>query len=68
MRALTVFFQFLLTLGVVVMSLASGLVFVAHDGPSVELAKALGLLALFFALLLVTGSWTTGRWLRWSRR
>ncbi|MFD6329171.1 hypothetical protein ACFWGI_06280 [Streptomyces niveus] len=68
MRALTVFIQSLLTLGVVITMMTSGLVLVAHGGPSVELAKAVGLLALFLALLLVTERLTTGRWSRWSRR
>lgn len=68
MRALTVFFQGVLTLGIVIMTMASGIVLVAHQGPSVELAKALGLLVLFLAPLLVTERLTTGRWFRWSRR
>ncbi|MFD5079652.1 hypothetical protein [Streptomyces sp. NPDC058371] len=68
MRALTVLFQVVLTLGAVVMLLASGILLVAHDGPSVELAKALGLLVMFLALLLITERLTTGRWTRWSRR
>ncbi|MFF7953932.1 hypothetical protein [Streptomyces griseorubiginosus] len=68
MRRLTVFFQVVLTLGVVVMLLVSCLVLVAHGGPSVELAQAVGLLVLCFVLLLVTEHRTTGRWFRWSRR
>lgn len=68
MRALTVLFQFVLALGVVITMMASGLVLLAHGGPSVELAKAVGLLFLFLALLLVTERRTTGRWFRWSGR
>ncbi|MEV4872831.1 hypothetical protein [Streptomyces syringium] len=68
MRALTVFFQFVLTLSFITMMMASGIVLVAHGGPSVELAKAIGLLALSLALLLVIERRTTGRWVRWSRR
>ncbi|MFJ9580666.1 hypothetical protein ACIRQF_30285 [Streptomyces sp. NPDC101191] len=68
MRRLTVFFQGVLTLGVVVMLLVSCLMLVAHGGPSIELAQAVGLLALFLVLLLVTERRTTGRWFRWSRR
>ena len=68
MRRLTVFFQGVLTLGIVIMMLVSGLMLVAHDGPSVELAQALGLLVLFLGLLMVTERRTTGRWFRWSRR
>ncbi|MCQ1577220.1 MULTISPECIES: hypothetical protein [Streptomyces] len=67
MRGLTVFFQGVLTLGVVVMMLVSGLVVVSR-GVSVELAQSLGLLALFFGLLLVTERRMTGRWFRWSGR
>ncbi|WP_225637432.1 hypothetical protein [Streptomyces solaniscabiei] len=67
MRALTVFFQFVLTLGVVITVLAGGLLLV--NGSSIlEFGKALGLLALFLALLLVIERRTTGRWFRWSRR
>lgn len=68
MWRLMVFFQGVLGLGVVVMSLTSGLMLVRHDGPSVELAQSLGLLVLLLGLLLVTGRWMTGRWFRWSRR
>ncbi|MFD8897599.1 hypothetical protein [Streptomyces ardesiacus] len=67
MRGLTVFFQGVLTLGVVVMMLVSGLVVVSR-GVSVELAQSLGLLALFLGLLLVTERRMTGRWFRWSGR
>jgi hypothetical protein len=67
MRSLTVFVQGVLTLGVVIMTLVSGLMLVAHDGLSVELAQSLGLLALFLGLLLVIQRGTTGRWFRWSR-
>jgi hypothetical protein len=67
MQALTVFFQFVLTLGVVTMTMASGIVLLAHGGPSVELAKAVGLLVLLLALLLAIERRTTGRWVRWSR-
>jgi hypothetical protein len=68
MRRLTVFFQGVFVLGVVVMMLLSGLMFLAHDGLSVELAQSLGLLAVFFGLLLCTERYSTGRWFRWSRR
>jgi hypothetical protein len=67
MRSLTVFVQVVLTLGVVIMTLVSGLMLVAHDGLSVELAQSLGLLALFLGLLLVIQRGTTGHWFRWSR-
>ncbi|MCZ1012290.1 hypothetical protein [Streptomyces lydicus] len=63
MRALTVFAQLVCTLAIVVMALASGLLLIAHRGPSLELAKALAVLALFVGLLLITE-----RWWRWSRR
>jgi hypothetical protein len=66
MRSLTVFVQGVLTLGVVVMVLVSGLLIVAQ-GWSVEVTKAVGLLALFLGLLMVTERLTTGRWFRWSR-
>lgn len=68
MRGLTVFAQFVCTLGVVTMALASGLLLVSHHGPSLELAKALAVLATFVGLLLIIGRCTTGRWWRWSRR
>ncbi|MFE9250845.1 hypothetical protein [Streptomyces sp. NPDC007088] len=68
MRPLTVFFQFVLTLVVIVMMMASGVVLVAHRGPSTELAVAVGILLLAFALLLVIERRTTGRWSRWPRR
>ncbi|MFE7777694.1 hypothetical protein ACFU5O_28100 [Streptomyces sp. NPDC057445] len=68
LRSLTVFVQFVLVLGVVVLTLASGLLLVAHRGPSVELAKALALLIGCVALLSVTERLTTGRWFRWQRR
>ncbi|MFH8257624.1 hypothetical protein [Streptomyces roseolus] len=68
MRLLMVFFQGVLGLGFVVMSLVSGLMWVRHDGPSVELAQSVGLLILFLGLLLVTGRGMTGRWFRWSCR
>ncbi|WP_331732852.1 hypothetical protein OG613_48785 (plasmid) [Streptomyces sp. NBC_00015] len=67
MRSLTVFAQGVLTLGVVVMMLVSGLMVVSR-GVSLELAQAVGLLALFLGLLLVIERRTTGRWFRWSRR
>ncbi|MER6847722.1 hypothetical protein AB0A81_25650 [Streptomyces flaveolus] len=65
---LMVFFQRVFVLGFVVMMLVSGLMYVAHDGPSVELAQSVALLALFLGLLLVTERRMTGRWFRWSRR
>jgi hypothetical protein len=68
MRRLTVFFQGVFALGVVVMMLVSGLMLLARDGLSVELTQSLGLLALFLGLLLVTERLSTGRWCRWSRR
>ncbi|MEU3640940.1 hypothetical protein AB0H23_32545 [Streptomyces albogriseolus] len=68
MRRLMVFFQGVLALGFIVMLLVTGLMYVAHDGPSVELAQSVGLLLLFLGLLLVTERRTTGRWFRWSRR
>jgi hypothetical protein len=61
MRGLTVFFQGILTLGVVIMMLVSGLMVVSR-GVSVELAQSLGLLALFLGLLLVTERRMTGHW------
>lgn len=68
MRSLMVFFQGVCTLGFVVMLLASGLLYVAHDGLGIEPAQSVGLLVLFLGLLLVTERQTTGRWCRWSRR
>ncbi|MFI5864597.1 hypothetical protein [Streptomyces sp. NPDC051546] len=67
MRRLMVFFQGVFALGFVVMALVSGLMFIRHDGPSRELFQALGLLAGFLVLLMVTGRQMTGRWFRWSR-
>ncbi|WP_435059287.1 hypothetical protein [Streptomyces sp. bgisy060] len=67
MWRLMVFLQGVLGLGVVVMSLVSGLMVVRHNGPSLELAQSVGLLVLLLGLLLVTGRWMTGRWFRWSR-
>ncbi|MFB6984528.1 hypothetical protein [Streptomyces sp. NPDC056304] len=67
MRRLMVFLQGVFALGFVVMALVSGLMFIRHDGLSLELFQALGLLALFLALLMVTGRQMTGRWFRWSR-
>lgn len=68
MRALTVFFQFILTLCALILGLASGILLVTHRGPSTELAQALTLLAGCIALILVTEYRTTGRWGRWPRR
>ncbi|MFI0813445.1 hypothetical protein [Streptomyces echinatus] len=68
MWRLMVFFQAVLGLGAVVMSLVTGLMVVRHDGPSVELAQSVGLLVLLLGLLLATGRRMTGRWFRWSRR
>ncbi|GAA2720404.1 MULTISPECIES: hypothetical protein [Streptomyces] len=67
MRGLMVFFQGVFALGFVVMVLVTGM-YVAYDGPSVELAQSVGLLVLFLGLLSVTERWMTGRWFRWSRR
>ncbi|MFD8667695.1 hypothetical protein OG728_38435 (plasmid) [Streptomyces microflavus] len=64
----TVLFQSILTLGVVIMTMASAVVFVAHGGLSTELAKAVGLLLVFLVFLLVVERRTTGRWFRWNRR
>ncbi|WP_327411244.1 hypothetical protein OG458_41650 (plasmid) [Streptomyces sp. NBC_01281] len=68
MRELTVFFQVILTLGVIVTVMASGFLFLAHDGFSLELAKALGALAVCLGGLLAIERGTTGRWIRWPRR
>ncbi|MFE1781099.1 hypothetical protein ACFW9F_00530 [Streptomyces sp. NPDC059506] len=68
MRTLMVFLQGVFALGFVVMLLVSGLMYVRHNGLSIELAQAVGLLALFLGLLLATGRQMTGRWFRWSRR
>lgn len=68
MRSLMVFFQRVFAFGFVVMLLVSGLVYVSNDGPSIELAQAVGLLLLFLGLLLITERRMTGRWFRWSRR
>jgi hypothetical protein len=68
MRALMVFFQFVLLLLSLIMALASGVLFVSHGGPSLEFAKALALFVVFIGLLLVTERLSTGRWFRWSRR
>ncbi|MFJ5819395.1 hypothetical protein ACIQGT_36715 [Streptomyces sp. NPDC093108] len=68
MHGLAVFFQGVFVLGIVVMTLVSGLMLLAHGGLSVELAQSVGLLALFLGLLLVTERLSTGHWTRWSRR
>lgn len=68
MRALTMLFMLVLTLGILIMVLASGILLIAHGGPSIELAKALGCLGLLLAILLIIERRTTGRWFRWSRR
>lgn len=64
----TVIFQSILTLGVVIMTMASAVVLVAHGGLSTEFAKAVGLLLVFLVFLLVVERRTTGRWFRWNRR
>jgi hypothetical protein len=61
-------FAFVLTLAVVILCLASGILAVSHRGLSVELFKALALLALCFALLMGCNRLLTGQWHRWSRR
>jgi hypothetical protein len=66
-RSLTALFQLALTAGIVVFGLASGVLLVAN-GPTLEFAKAAGLLCGCLALLLVTERVTTGRWTKWSRR
>lgn len=68
MRDLKVFVQFVLSLCIIIMMLTSGILLVGHGGPSVDLAKAVGLLILFLLLLLAIERRTTGRWFRWSRR
>jgi hypothetical protein len=68
LRPLIMFFAFILALAVVVLCLASGILAVSHRGLSVELFKALALLALCFALLMGCNRLLTGQWHRWSRR
>jgi hypothetical protein len=68
MWRLMVFVQGVLGLGVVIMSLVSGLMVLRHEGLSIELAQSVGLLVLLLALLLLTGRQRTGRWFSWSRR
>lgn len=68
LRPLIVFFAGVLTLAIVILCLASGLLAVSHRGLSVELFKALALLAPCFVLLMGCNRLLTGQWLRWSRR
>ncbi|MET9107626.1 hypothetical protein [Streptomyces zhihengii] len=68
MRSLMMYLQGVFALGFVVMLLVSGLMYVRHDGLSIELGQAVGLLILFLGLLLATGRQMTGRWFTWSRR
>ncbi len=68
LRPLIVFFAFVLTLAIVILCLASGILAVSHRGLSVDLFKALALLALCFALLMGCNRLLTGEWHRWSRR
>ncbi len=68
LRPLIVFFTFVLTLAIVILCLASGILVVSHRGLSVDLFKALALLALCFALLMGCNRLLTGQWHRWSRR
>lgn len=68
LRPLIVFFARVLTLAIVVLSLACWFLAVSHRGPSVDLFEALTLLVLCFALLMGCNRLLTGRWHRWSRR
>ena len=67
LRPLVVFFAYVLTLAVVVLFLASGVLAVSHRGLSVELFQALALLVLCLALLMACNRFLTGQWHRWSR-
>ncbi|MER5891280.1 hypothetical protein ABT160_46375 [Streptomyces sp. NPDC001941] len=54
--------------GVAIMTLVSVAMFIRYDGLSVDLAKSVGLLVLFLALLMLVSRQATGRWFTWSRR
>jgi hypothetical protein len=68
LRPVIVFFAFVLTLAILILGLACGVLAVSHRGLSVDLFKALALLALCFALLMGCNRLLTGQWHRWSRR
>ncbi|MFF8431043.1 hypothetical protein ACF07Y_39100 [Streptomyces sp. NPDC016566] len=68
MRTLTAFFEFFLMLWALIMVLTSGVLLVSYGGPSIELAKALAVLAVLITLIMLTERLTTGHWWRWSRR
>jgi hypothetical protein len=67
LRPLVMLFAGVLSLAVIVLVLACGLLAVSHRGLSGELFKALALLVLCFALLMACNRFLTGKWHRWSR-
>lgn len=67
LRPLAMFFAWVLTLAILVLALACGLLAYSHRGLSVDLFQALALLVLCFALLMACSKILTGRWHRWSK-
>jgi len=68
LRRLTMFVQLVLTILIIVFTLASGVLVMSHHGLSIDVIEALALLSACFGALLVTHRLDTGRWFRWSRR
>ncbi|MFB9519974.1 hypothetical protein [Streptomyces cremeus] len=66
LHPLILFFAWVLTLAVVVMTLVCGL-FIVRGQFDAEFFKGLGLLLLFLVLLMGCFRALTGRWHRWSR-
>ncbi|MFF9157608.1 hypothetical protein ACF1AB_35915 [Streptomyces sp. NPDC014846] len=64
---MTAFLEFFLMLWALIMALASGVLLVSYGGPSIELAKALVVLAGLIALIMLIERLTTGHWWRWAR-
>ncbi len=67
LRPLAVIFADALSLAVVVLFLACGVLVFNQWGLSVELFQALRLLVLCVALLMVCHRFLFGQWHRWSR-
>lgn len=67
LRPLVLFFARVLTLAVVVLFLACGVLVVRQRGLSLELFQSLGLLVLCLALLMACHRFLFGQWHRWSR-
>lgn len=65
LRPLAVFFGYVFSLAVVVLTLTCGLLVVSR-GLSVEFFQALALLALALVLLSACNKVLTGKWHRWS--